>query len=249
MILAVAIVTSLTIDLGPWVREEAENRGRGYLKRPLHIGRISFRLFTGKFLLEDVVIEGRTSDSVPFLTARRIDLAIPWSTLFDRRFVIQSIDLHGWKAFIEVVDGKSSMPKLTPDRRDPPSQSNWTTTTEWVRAWDGEFEYKDHGTPWGVVARNLEVIVARPGSEYRGQATFSNGTVSIQDYLPFRVDMKSSFKLDGSRVVLDRIDLITDGAKSIVRGDVNFAHWPEQMFRVESEIDFERMRQIFFARE
>ena len=157
VILAVAIVTSLTIDLGPWVREEAENRGRGYLKRPLHIGRISFRLFTGKFLLEDVVIEGRTSDSVPFLTARRIDLAIPWSTLFDRRFVIQSIDLHGWKAFIEVVDGKSSMPKLTPDRRDPPSQSNWTTTTEWVRAWDGEFEYKDHGTPWGVVARNLEV--------------------------------------------------------------------------------------------
>ena len=61
--------------------------------------------------------------------------------------------------------------------------------------------------------------------------------------------MKSTFKIDGGRVLLDKIDLVTDGARSSLHGDVNLRYWPEQMFRVKSTIDFARMREIFFARE
>src|SRR4029079_1674307 len=110
-------------------------------------------------------------------------------------------------------------------------KSDWTTTLEWVHVTGGEFTYEDHGTPWSVITRNLDVTVAKPSAEYRGQASFSNGVVTIQDYVPFSVEMNTSFKIDGGRVLLDKIDLITDGAHSTVHGDVNLAYWPEQSFR------------------
>jgi hypothetical protein len=243
------MVTTATIDLGPATRSYAEQYGSRYLERPLHIGTLSFRLWTGRFMLEDVVIEGLTAQSEPWLRARQIEVTMPWSTLLDKRVVLDSIEMTDWRVYLEVLEnGKHNLPKLTP-RGTSNRESGWTTTLRWVRAHRGEFTYQDHGTPWSIVTRNLDVTVARPGSEYRGEARFSNGTVAIQDYLPFSAQMTSSFKIDGSRVVFDRIALETDGAQSIINGDVNLKYFPEMMYRVESTIDFGRMREIFFARE
>jgi hypothetical protein len=253
VILAVAVVTSVTVDVGgihPSVKSWVESEASKFLERPMHIGRLSFRLWTGRFVLEDIVIEGLTPESRPFLRAHRLDVAVPWSTLIDRRFVLDTVEMTDWQMHLEVrADGKHSLPKLTPRGRSSSGPRRWTTTLRWVRAHRGEFTYEDHGTPWSIVTRNLDVTVARPGSEYRGQASFSNGTVAIQSYEPFAAEMRSTFKIDGNRVVLDGIDLITDGARSRVYGDVNLAHFPEMMYRVESTIDFRRMREIFFARE
>ena len=47
---------------------------------------------------------------------------------------------------------------------------------------------------------------------WRGQAKFSNGTVAFQQYEPFRVDMDSTFKIDGGLVRFDRLDLASEGA-------------------------------------
>ena len=46
-ILAVAIVATLTVDLGPAVRSWAEKQGTKQLKRPIHIGGLHIRLLTG----------------------------------------------------------------------------------------------------------------------------------------------------------------------------------------------------------
>jgi translocation and assembly module TamB len=118
---------------------------------------------------------------------------------------------------------------------------------EHVRAHRGEFTYQDFGTPWGITARNLDVTVTNPGSGYEGSAAFSDGIVAIQNYVPFRTDMKSSFKLDGGRVVFDRIDLITEGTRSVLNGDANLSYWPELMVQIKSTIDFPKMRELFFA--
>ena len=50
-------------------------------------------------------------------------------------------------------------------------------------------------------------------------------------------------------MVFDAINLATDGTRSVLKGDVNMAHWPEQMYSVKSTIDLPRMRQLFFARD
>ena len=38
VILAVAFVTSVTVDLGPSLRKRAETAGSNFIKRPMHIG-------------------------------------------------------------------------------------------------------------------------------------------------------------------------------------------------------------------
>lgn len=253
VIVAVAAVTTATVDLGPVLRARAERAGSSFIQRPMRIGRLSIRLWNGRFQVEDLVIEGLTPQSRPFLTAKRIEVSMPWETLFNRRVVVDSIDMTDWNMYVETFPaspqhptGRHNFPRFA--RGGPRRQSTWTTTLQHVRAHRGEFTYRDHGTPWSTVARNLEVIVNRT-TEYRGEAKFSNGTVAIQSYVPMRADMTSSFTIDGGKVLFDRIDLITDGARSAVTGHVDLARWPEQLYRVKSRIHFPRMRELFFARE
>jgi TamB, inner membrane protein subunit of TAM complex len=246
VILAVAVVTTVSADLGPALRSLAEEQGSRYLERPLHIGAMQVRLWDGSYVFEDLVIEGLKPDSVPFFTAKRIRVSMTWGTLLSRRLVFDAIELTDWQMHVEMNrDGTQNFPKLTP--RGPRGQSAWTTTLQYVRAGRGQFTFQDHNTPWGIVARNLDITVARPGSEYVGQAKFSDGLTTIQQYVPFRTDMTSTFTIDSGRVIFDRISLKTEGTESVLNGDVNLSHFPELMFQVKSTIDLPKMRELFFA--
>ena len=59
--------------------------------------------------------------------------------------------------------------------------------------------------------------------------------------------MSSTFKIEGGRVLFDRIDLKTEGVESVLNGDVNLSYWPELMLQVKSTIDLPKMRELFFA--
>jgi translocation and assembly module TamB len=113
------------------------------------------------------------------------------------------------------------------------------------------FTYQDFGTPWGIVARNIDVVVEKPtpDAKYRGSADFSDGLVAIQSYVPFRTDMRSRFVIDGGRVVFDRMELDTEGTRSELVGDANLRYWPELMLSMKSTIDFPKARELFFAGE
>jgi hypothetical protein len=248
-VLATLLVGTLTVDLGPALRSQAERAAAAYLKRPMHIGRLSARLATGQFALDDVVIEGLTPRDRPFLMARRITVSIPWWTILTGELIVDRVAMTDWDMVIETFpDGRHSLPKLTPERRRT-SPSRFTTTVREVRTTRGQFTFEDHGTPWGVVCRNLSVTVVRARGEYRGRSSFSGGTVWIQDFVPMRAAMETGFILHGGKMHLDRIDLVTDGARSILAGDVDFGRWPEQLYQVRSRVDFPRMREIFFRDE
>jgi hypothetical protein len=247
VILAVAFVTTITVDLGPSLRMQAEKQGSNLLKRTIHIGRLGVHLLRGEFVVEDLVIEGLTPQSRPFLTAKRIGISMPWSTLFDRRVVFEAVQMRDWHMYVELLpDGRDNFPKL-PKRGE--GKRPYTITLQYFRGSDGEFVFEDHGLPWTIVARNLDVIVAKPGDEYRGQAKFSNGMVAMQRYLPFRVDMSSEFKLDGSIVRFSRIDLTSEGAKTELTGAVDTGRWPEQTYQLTSHLDFATQKRIWFNKE
>ena len=177
-ILAAAFVAIFTIDLGPQLREQAEIQGSRYMERPMHIGRLSAKLTPGEFLVENLVIEGLTPTDRPFLTAKTITVKLPWWTVFSRKLVIESIAMTDWNMTVETwPGGRHSFPKVTPkNKRQGPSP--FTTTLRSVVASRGQFTYQDHGTPWSTVARDLAVQLHRsePTNDYRGGATFSNGT-------------------------------------------------------------------------
>ncbi len=112
----------------------------------------------------------------------------------------------------------------------------------------GQFTYEDHGTPWSTVARNLTVQLYRSEAtkDYRGRATFTNGTVRIQSYEAFQMDLNSSFSLNGGKVRFDRMELVSDGARTVGAGEVDLGRWPEQTYQLRSRIDFPTQKNIFF---
>ncbi len=248
-ILSAAIVVSLTIDLGPYAREYAERAGSRYLDRPLRIGSLRIRLLTGQFLVDDIRIDGLHPGDRPFFTAKRIAVSLDWLPAFRAKpeFLVTAVEIVDWQMLVERWEGAQSFPRVV---RGEPSKGprRTTVTVQWLRAHRGQFLYEDHATPWGIVCRNLDVTIGNLPN-YHGTASFSGGTVGIQRYEPMWANMKARFDIDGTRIHLTRVDLDTDGAKTVARGELDFARWPDQSYQVQSRVNFPRMRQLFFTNE
>ena len=246
-ILAVSFVTSVMVDLGPSVRNLAETQGSKALKRPIHIGRLGIRLFLGRFIVEDFSIEGLAPTDQPFFTAKHLELSLDWSTLLRREVTITAVDMTDWKMLVERWNDRQNFPKFTSD--EPGGPRRFTTTLKYLRAWRGQFTFQDHDAPWSVVAPNIDITMGNL-PKYHGTASFSGGTVAIQQYQPFSASMNAEFVLDGPHVRLERIDMDTDGAKTIATGEVELGSlWPEQQYQFKSHVQFPRMRRIFFKDE
>ena len=94
--------------------------------------------------------------------------------------------------------GRHNFPKVTP--KNPPHGPEHVHDDAPVRAGDaGPVHLRrsrhavEHGRPQ---PDRRSSIAAMPTNDYRGRATISNGTVQIQSYQPFRMDMQSRFTLE-----------------------------------------------------
>jgi len=253
-ILLVTLVVTFTIDLGyvfgGAIKRYAEAEGSKFLGRPLHLGRLGIQIARGRFVVEDVRIEGLRKGDAPFFTAKTIKADFPWWQVFStREFLIRSVEMTDWTMQIEKFRQGNSMPNLKRRTKTPPGPKRFTTTLRHLHAYRGQFTFVDHGT-WTTVARNLDISVRRGTAEYVGTATITDGRVRIRDYEPMRADMRVKFTVDGSLLRLPEIDLYTDGAHSRVTGEVDFGRpWPQMIYHVDSQVDLWRMREIFFANE
>lgn len=259
-LIAAAMVSVVTIDLGPAVRSQAERAASAQLERPVHIGRLGSYLVPGRFLVEDLVIEGLEPEHDPFLVTERIVVTMSWSALLGGEILIDGAEMHNWRMVAESLpDGRQSFPPFAP-RRSPEEEAaqaaepqaeesgrRIVTTLRRLVADEGEFVFRDHNAPWDVTARDIDMTIAKR-DEYGGDVSFSGGTVQIGSFEPMTMDMDASYTLDGGRVNLTRIDLTMDGFTSRVTGEVDLLNWPEQEYRiVESDIDLPPMKDVFFA--
>jgi hypothetical protein len=245
-VLAALIAATVTIDLGPELKKRAESAGSKYFNRPLHIGKLKVVLLTGTFQVDDLVIEGLTPTDRPFLKAKRILVNMPWWTIFNRELIIEDVDMSDWEMVVEQFPGRTNFPRFQRSSGGAKGPKRFTTTVRSVIARRGQFTYEDHTVPWSTVARNLNVSVFKGFKQYEGTAQFSNGTVAIQSYEPFRTDMQTRFRIDGGKVLLERIDLKSEGASSVVDGYVDLGNWPDMLYNVRSHVDFATEKRIFF---
>ena len=246
--LAVAIVASLTVDLGPAARRSAETQGSKYIQRPMRIGRLSIHVLTGKFVLEDLTIDGLHAGDRPFFTAKRIAIALDWANAMRRQpeFLITSVEMTDWQMLVEKWETGHNFPKFTRDDQ-PAGPRRFTTTLRYLRASRGQFTYEDHQSPWSIVCPNLDLNIGNVPN-YHGEAVFTGGTVQIQNYKPMWANMRARFVINGPHVDLDRIELDTDGAKTVAHGGVELGKlWPEQSYVFVSRVQFPRMNDIFFS--
>ena len=250
-ILAVTLVVSLTIDLGPAVRGAAERGASDYLERPTHIGALGIRLLSGKFVVENITIDGLHPGDRPFFTAKRIEIGLDWLPAFRLKpdFVISSVSMTDWQMLVEKWEAGHNFPKFVHDDNQPKTPRPFTVTLRVLRAYRGQFAFEDHEAPWSIVCPNLDINITNV-PDYHGRATFSGGMVRIQDFVPMWTNMKKAdFVIDGPLIRLTEIDFETDGAKTVARGEVDFSNWPNQFYNVQSRVNFPRMRQLFFKDE
>jgi len=225
--LAAWVVMSLSVDLAGLVpavtlgrvdlRRSAESFVGRQLNRPVRIGGLSLRVFDGRFTVSDLSIGGLTPKDAPFFEAREILVHVPLWSLLRRELNIVSVEMTDWRMTVELFPGgRHSFPTFR--RRE---SSGWKipikVSVAYVRAQRGQFVFQDHGTPWGTVVRNLDITVLKLVG-YRGYSTSSGGTVTVQSYTPMAADLRTWFRIDSGKVILDRIELDTDGASLDVRG-------------------------------
>ena len=96
VVLAVVLVTLFSVDLGPWLRGQAEQRGAAFLKRDFRIGGLSARLLSGRFVVTDLSIGGLEKGARPFFTAKRITVHVPWWTIVSRDLIVEDVEITDW---------------------------------------------------------------------------------------------------------------------------------------------------------
>ena len=167
-----------------------------------------------------------------------------------REFFIRSVEMTDWTMQIEKFQQGNSMPNLKRKTKTPPGPKRFTTTLYYLHAYRGQFTYVDH-TTWTTVARNLDIYVRHDTGEYLGTATHHRRHGPDQG-LPADAGRHAREVQDRRqpRCGFPRSSSDTDGAHSLVTGDVDFgAPWPEMIYHVDSRVDLWRMREIFFANE
>ena len=250
VIVAAFLVSVVTIDLGPALKARAEAEGSKFIARPMHIGRLGVHIGRGRFIVEDLRIDGLTPDARPWLVAKSITVSLTWKALWNREVLLDSIEMTDWRMVVESFPGGvHNWPRLGgPPRAPRTGPPRVVTTMQHVLASRGEFVFEDHAARWGVIAPNLEVVAGKT-TEYGGRAQFSGGTIHFQGFEPMSAQMSTRFKVQGGKINLEEIDLITDGARSELTGVVDAARWPEMFYQVKSTVQFPRMREIFFPRD
>ena len=118
--LAVALVSVVSVDLGPALKARAERAGGNWLDRALHIGRLGVQLGRGRFVIEDLVIDGMRPGEDPWLVAKRVEVSLTWGALFHREVLLDSIEMTDWRMVVESFpDGRQTFPRVTGPPRPP----------------------------------------------------------------------------------------------------------------------------------
>ena len=241
---------TVTIDLGPVLKARAEKAGSDWLERELTIGRLGVHLARGKFVLEDLRIGPQFPNEPPWLVAKRIEVSLTWSALFGREILLESIEMSDWRMTIESFpDGRQNFPRLSGRRASRAPGRAWCRTTCNTPRAPRRAGRQRLRSDWRAGGRNFKITVTKAPDNYQGLARFTNGTIVIQKYEPMSADMSLSFKMNDGKMVMDRIDLLTDGAVTTMTGVADLAKWPEQLYQVRSKMQFPRQREIFFARD
>ena len=162
VIVAVLVVSTLTIDLGPALKARAEKAGGDWLERKMTIGRLGVHLGTRQVRHRGPAHRRHVSERAALARRqahRRV--ADVERAVRHARVLLDSIEMTDWRMVVESFpDGRQTFPRLTGPPRPPRTGPRLVVTTmQYVRAHRGELVFNDYGSDWRAVAPNLEVTV------------------------------------------------------------------------------------------
>ena len=248
--IAVALVSIVTLDLGPVLRRRVEAEASAWVARPVHIGRLGLNVGRGHLVLQDVVVEGGTPANDPWLRAGRIELALTWNALLGREVLFDDAVVDDWTLLIESYAGAvNNMPRLggppRPTRTGPPLVRTTLSTTRLSR---GHLIIRDYGSSWGLDAPNLELRMSK-GDAYAGTMSWRGGTLLIQQYEPMWAHGDVAFHVVEGKISLDALRLTADGGVLDATGLIDPPTFPNATYQLSASLALPRTRAIFFAKD
>jgi hypothetical protein len=248
--IAVALVSIVTVDVGPVIRARAEAEASRFIDRPVHIGRLGVNIGRGRLVIDDLVVDGLTAAHDPWLVAKHLELSLTWRAILGREVLIDSAEISDWRLIVESYpNAVHNWPRLSgpprPPRTGPPLV---TTTVQNVRATRGHLIVRDFGSSWGLDAPNLEIAAVKD-TEYHGTMTFDGGTLLIQQYEPMWARFSTGFAVREGLVLLENMALDADGAQVRGTGRIDAAKFPEATYALTSTHQLPRTRAIFYAKD
>ena len=104
--------------------------------------------------------------------------------------------------------------------------------------------YVDHGTPWRVVAPNMRVTLFRrpERNDYGGTAPSTAARSRSRATRVRRARCSRRSAWSPPNLHFDHINLMTDGAESVLVGDLQMNRWPEQIYTVSRRSTSRRRR-------
>ena len=246
-VLAAALVSLFTIDLGPSLRARAEREATKYFERPVHIGELSATLRPGEYVARKVVIEGLTPEATPFLKAERVKLHIPWSTLIRQQLIVEA-EMDQWALNIELFpNSKTNIPRLKPKSTAP---GKFQTNINYIWARSGWFRLIDHAQPLDFTAEKVAINFTRDLSldKYVATVHFGGGVTNILSYEPMRIDsMTARLSFDeGNLLTIQGLDFLADGSRTHAKGAIDLNKWPLMNLDVTTRFEVAPLKEIFF---
>ena len=97
---------------------------------------LSAKITPGVFVVENLVIEGLQPADRPFLTAKKIEVVVPWWTIFSRKLIVESVEMTDWDMVVETWPsspgfraGATTFPKFTRESKSN-GPKRFTTTLQ-----------------------------------------------------------------------------------------------------------------------
>ena len=221
-------------------------------KRPMHIGRLGVQLGRGRFVVEDLSIDGMRPGDRPWLVAKRIEVSLTWSALFHREVLLDSIEMTtgGWSSRRSRTAARR-FPRFTGPPRPPRTGPSPVVTTLAVRARAARrvrlqrlrlaLERRSR--------RNLDVNVAKADRVSRPRALLERHRSPSRTTSRCRATWTRRSRSSTGKVMFERIDLITDGAgREHHRGRRHRALARADLPGEVEDRSSPQMREIFFAR-
>jgi hypothetical protein len=244
-LVAAGIVTSLTIDVGPFVRTRVEQYVSVQMQRPITMENLGIRLYDGRVVARNLTIAGFEGKGQPFLFAPLIEVSVAVWPLLNREISISSVEMADWRMRIEQYPGgRHNFPHIP--TRSSKAPGLFSTSVNYVHAYRGTFSYADFGTPWGADVPDVDITLMQLAG-YRGHLGTGKGNIWIQKYEPAWGDMRAWFRVEKGLIRFEKMTISTYGSETTCTGVMDPSHWPEQQYQVDSVLQLPQIKDIFWA--
>ena len=238
-----------TTNFADYVRKKVEGTLEAKLGRDVTIKSVEFvRTSPQKIILNDLRIANAPGTVAPlFASARQVEITGGIQSFWGLHVKVDRVDIRDPRLWFEILpDGNHNFPKWKTDPRRRRFEIMHLDIGK-LFVTGGAFSFNDRKHEILAVAQNVDstVTVTKAEDLYAGFMNSPLMRVRIQDYEPFDVGMRGSFRFTPGVLALQSVALRGRGLDAFLSGKIDPLSEAVYDLRLTSRLSLERIREIF----